>query len=218
MKATASLSAWRKLGFPTPRHLASQGVQQVKIMDDNPAPQRQAAVNAIFPDASITPLDAEALKGANAIYLSPGVPLNHPALQAARQAGLPICGDVGLLGRLARAPVIAVTGTNGKSTVARLIHDIFSHQQAGVRLGGNIGTPCLDLLDDEASLYVLEVSSFQMELADDLAPEVAMVLNLAPDHLDRYATVQDYYQAKCAIYDHCRKAVVNRALLPAAQP
>lgn len=181
-------------------------------MDDAPSPACASALREILPEATITGIDARRLAGAEAIYLSPGVPLTNPGILAARNGGVPVLGDVALFGELANAPVIAITGTNGKSTVARLVHELFCDQQDGVYLGGNIGTPCLDILSDDASCYVLEVSSFQLELAASLPAEVAMVLNLAPDHLDRYPSVEAYYRTKRAIYNNCRKAVINRAL------
>lgn len=198
--------------------LPAEQQQPVVVMDDSPRPERIESLRQILPAAQVTAIDAKALCLANAAYVSPGVPLASPSLKAAMQAGIRLYGDVCLFGELAQAPIIGITGTNGKSTVTDLVNSIASRCMDGVRVGGNIGTPCLDILDDEARLYVLEVSSYQLELASSIACEVAVVLNLAPDHLDRYESLESYYETKLSIYRHCRSAVINRdlaATLPA---
>lgn len=199
-------------GLSYARHLAATGAGRVVAMDDAPSPTRISALQETLPDVEVTGMDLRQLLDADAIYLSPGVPLAHPDIRAARDRGVPVHGDIALFGDLANAPLIAITGTNGKSTVAQLVHELFRDQWDGVYLGGNIGAPCLDILADDARCYVLEVSSFQLELAASLMAEVAMVLNLTPDHMDRYPSVEAYYRTKVAIYDHCRKAVINRTL------
>ena len=198
-------------GLSYARHLAARGESFV-VMDAKPAAVQLDQLNAIAPQASVAGFDRETMLQAEAVYVSPGVPLAQPDLAAAAQAGIPLIGDVALFSERATAPVVAITGTNGKSTVASLLHLAAADQQAGVYLGGNIGTPCLDILREDASLYVLEVSSYQLELAQELHTEVAMVLNLAPDHLDRYASIDQYFNTKLAIYGHCEQAVVNRAI------
>ena len=198
-------------GLSYARYLAARGDSFV-VMDANPGTGQRDQLNAIAPQATVSGFDRETILQAEAVYVSPGVPLAQPDLAAAAQAGIPLMGDVALFGELATAPVVAITGTNGKSTVASLLHAAATDQQAGVYLGGNIGTPCLDILSEDASLYVLEVSSYQLELAQNLHTNVAMVLNLAPDHLDRYASIDHYFDTKLAIYGHCEQAVINRAI------
>ena len=119
-------------------------------------------------------------------------------------------GDIELFHREARAPVVAITGTNAKSTVTTLVW--LMAQQAGLRVacGGNLGTPALDLLAPEVALYVLELSSFQLETVIDFRADVATILNIAPDHLDRYPDMQAYRAAKLRIYRGARCVVFNR--------
>lgn len=144
------------------------------------------------------------------VVVSPGVPLNSKLVRAARARGIEILGDVELFARSVLAPVIAITGTNGKSTVTRLVEAM---ARAGGRVtaaGGNLGTPALDLLDASVELYVLELSSFQLELTDSLAPRVATVLNISADHLDRHGSLEAYTRAKARVYERAQTGVFNR--------
>lgn len=147
-----------------------------------------------------------------ALILSPGVPLTHPkphgVVAHARLANVPIIGDVELFAREIRpdpnqpglAPVIAVTGTNGKSTTTSLIGHILDASAFDVQLGGNIGKSLLELNPPGAkSIYVLEMSSFQIELAPGLAPDVAILSNLSPDHIDRHGTMENYARIKAQL-------------------
>ncbi|ACQ92152.1 UDP-N-acetylmuramoylalanine/D-glutamate ligase [Tolumonas auensis DSM 9187] len=156
------------------------------------------------------PLDAEVLCSASLIVASPGIALATPALQAAQMAGVEIVGDIELFAREAKAPVVAITGSNGKSTVTTLVG--LMAEQAGfkVGIGGNIGTPALDLLLQPADLYVLELSSFQLETTSSLQPAAAVILNLSEDHLDRYDGMAGYLAAKQRIFANAKHIVVNR--------
>ncbi|MBB6054373.1 UDP-N-acetylmuramoyl-L-alanine--D-glutamate ligase [Tolumonas osonensis] len=156
------------------------------------------------------PLDTEILCSASLIVASPGIALATPALQAAQAAGVEIIGDIELFAREAKAPVVAITGSNGKSTVTTLVG--LMAEQAGFRVGvgGNIGTPALDLLLEPADLYVLELSSFQLETTSSLQPAAATILNLSEDHLDRYDGMAGYLKAKQRIFNHASHIVINR--------
>ncbi len=156
------------------------------------------------------PLDTEILCSASLIVASPGIALATPALQAAQAAGVEIIGDIELFAREAKAPVVAITGSNGKSTVTTLVG--LMAEQAGFRVGvgGNIGTPALDLLLEPADLYVLELSSFQLETTSSLQPAAATILNLSEDHLDRYDGMAGYLKAKQRIFNHAGHIVINR--------
>ncbi len=156
------------------------------------------------------PLDAEILCSASLIVASPGIALATPALQAAQVAGVEIVGDIELFAREAKAPVVAITGSNGKSTVTTLVG--LMAEQAGfkVGIGGNIGTPAQDLLLHRADLYVLELSSFQLETTSSLQPAAAVILNLSEDHLDRYDGMAGYLAAKQRIFANAKHIVVNR--------
>ncbi len=196
-------------GISCAKYFAGAGVP-FSVMDDNPAPPRLAALRELDPQVRFSSLVPEDLLGADEIIVSPGVPLALPVLVRARKHGVPFTGDVAMFGDLARAPIAVITGSNGKSTVTALLGHLASRQRPDVGVGGNIGTPCLDLLSESASLYIIEVSSFQLELADRIPAAVSVVLNLLPDHLDRYGSVEEYYSVKANAYNNCTVALTNR--------
>ncbi|WP_018864691.1 UDP-N-acetylmuramoyl-L-alanine--D-glutamate ligase [Thioalkalivibrio sp. ARh3] len=144
------------------------------------------------------------------LIVSPGVALECPAVARARKAGATITGDIDLFAEAVDAPVVAITGSNGKSTVTALVGEILSAAGQKVAMGGNFGTPALDLLDAAVEVYVLELSSFQLERSDCLAPAGAAILNISPDHLDRYPDLGAYIQAKARILDRAERGVLNR--------
>ncbi len=156
------------------------------------------------------PLDADTLCSASLIVASPGVALATPALQVAKAAGVEIVGDIELFAREAKAPIVAITGSNGKSTVTALVGLMAAEAGFKVGVGGNIGTPALDLLLQPADLYVLELSSFQLETTSSLKPAAAVILNLSEDHLDRYDGMAGYLAAKQRIFSNAKRIVVNR--------
>ena len=141
---------------------------------------------------------------ADLIVVSPGVPLNLPILAAARSRGVPVLGELALAAGRFNIPVIAVTGSNGKTTVTSLIGQLLRSAGKKVFVGGNIGTPVLDWLvqPDAAEVAVLEVSSFQLEIAGAFRPDIALLLNLSPDHLDRHGSFEAYAAAKRQIFAH----------------
>jgi UDP-N-acetylmuramoylalanine--D-glutamate ligase len=142
--------------------------------------------------------------------MSPGVSLDEPIARAARARGIEVLGDVELFARAVHAPVIGITGTNGKSTVTSLVAAMASAAGRRVLAGGNLGIPALDLLDQPVpDLYVLELSSFQLETTTSLNLLGAVVLNVTADHMDRYATVQDYARAKGRIFARAATVVRN---------
>ena len=148
---------------------------------------------------------------ARRLIVSPGVALREPVLLEAQARGVEVVGDIEVFARHARAPVVAVTGTNGKSTVTSLVREMAQAAGLAVRAGGNLGPPALDLLHDgEPDLYVLELSSFQLETTASLKPSAAVVLNITPDHRDRYATLDAYAQAKRRVYRGAGTRVINR--------
>ena len=144
------------------------------------------------------------------IILSPGIALNEAWLAPFRQAGIEIIGDIELFARSISQPVIAVTGSNGKSTVCTLVSEFLQQGGYQVGLGGNIGTPVLDLLLDEVEhdVYVLELSSFQLETTYSLHSISSALLNISEDHMDRYSSLAEYLQAKTSIYNDTELAVV----------
>lgn len=155
-------------------------------------------------------LNDEWLMAADLIVASPGIALAHPSLSAAADAGIEIVGDIELFCREAQAPIVAITGSNGKSTVTTLVGEMAKAAGVNVGVGGNIGLPALMLLDDECELYVLELSSFQLETTSSLQAVAATILNVTEDHMDRYPFgLQQYRAAKLRIYENAKICVVN---------
>ena len=144
------------------------------------------------------------------IVVSPGINLANSAIQTALNHGVEVIGDIELFAHYYQHPLIAITGSNGKSTVTSLVAEMFLAAGKKVLLGGNIGIPALDLLEQEADMVVLELSSFQLETTYTLKPLVAALLNLSDDHLDRHGDSQTYQQAKHKIYQQARYKVCNR--------
>jgi UDP-N-acetylmuramoylalanine--D-glutamate ligase len=136
--------------------------------------------------------------------------MNEPALVAAREKGVELLGDLELFLEQAEAPVVLISGSNGKSTVTELVGQMAKDSGLTTAVGGNLGTPMLELLDQRNELYVIEVSSFQLELLNDSRGAIAGLLNISPDHLDRYKNLQDYHTAKHRIFRGASKVVVNR--------
>jgi UDP-N-acetylmuramoylalanine--D-glutamate ligase len=138
------------------------------------------------------------------------VSLREPFMLAAAARGVPIIGDIELFAREAKAPIAGVTGTNGKSTVTTLVAHMAAAAGMRVLAGGNLGRPALELLAEPApELYVLELSSFQLDTTHSLRCAAAAVLNVTPDHMDRYATLHEYAASKARIYSRCDAAIVN---------
>lgn len=144
------------------------------------------------------------------VVVSPGVALAHPLVLAAKAAGVGIVGDIDVFMGEVSAPVVGITGSNAKSTVTEMLAHLAKHAGLRVAVGGNLGTPALDLIDESVELYVLELSSFQLERAGVLNLDVATVLNMSPDHLDRHGDMPRYHQAKHRIFFSCKAAVSNR--------
>lgn len=141
--------------------------------------------------------------------VSPGISLQEPLVQRFLKAGVPVIGDIELFARAANAPVIGITGSNGKSTVTTLVGEMAKAAGLRVGVGGNLGTPALDLLRTDAQLYVLELSSFQLETTRTLRCKAATLLNLSQDHLDRHGTMENYAAAKARIWNGCEVCVAN---------
>ncbi|MFB1094335.1 UDP-N-acetylmuramoyl-L-alanine--D-glutamate ligase [Vibrio diabolicus] len=150
------------------------------------------------------------LSDADLIVTNPGIALATPEIQAVLAKGTTVVGDIELFAWAVQKPVIAITGSNGKSTVTDLTGVMAKAAGLDVGVGGNIGVPALDLLEHDVDLYVLELSSFQLETTSSLKLKAAAFLNLSEDHMDRYQGMSDYRQAKLRIFDHADLAVVNR--------
>jgi UDP-N-acetylmuramoylalanine--D-glutamate ligase len=199
-----------RTGMSVVRHLRAQG-RAVAVTDTRAAPPELAQLRALAPEVNVSAggLDQRLLDGADAIVVSPGMAARGAFFDAARARGLPVCGDIELFARAARAPVVGITGTNGKSTVTTLVGEMARRAGRRTRVGGNLGEPALELLDPGAELYVLEISSYQLDTTESLTLAAATVLNVTPDHLDRYGTLEAYAASKARIFRRCGTAVVN---------
>lgn len=199
-----------KTGLSCVRYLAKQGCKVV-VVDSRKSPPGLGELQQHFPKVKVYlgGFKEEVLAQADELIVSPGVSLREPAIAACLQRGIKAVGDVELFARAVNAPVIAITGSNGKSTVTSLVGAMAQVSGKKVKVGGNIGVPALDLLDIETELYVLELSSFQLETTYSLKPAAAVILNISPDHMDRYQTLEEYLRAKQRIYLGCQVAVIN---------
>ncbi|ESK38396.1 UDP-N-acetylmuramoylalanine-D-glutamate ligase [Acinetobacter nectaris CIP 110549] len=155
-------------------------------------------------------LDEELLLQADEIILSPGLAVDLPEIQHAIAQGIPVISEIQLLRRATEVPIVAITGSNAKSTVTTLIGLMAEAAGKKVAVGGNLGRPALDLLKDDPELIILELSSFQLETTSNLNADVAVVLNMSEDHLDRHGTMLNYHQAKHRIFQQVKKVVYNR--------
>ena len=155
-------------------------------------------------------LDQELLLQAEEIVISPGLDPKTPEIQAAVAKGIPVVSEIQILRRATDKPIMAITGSNAKSTVTTLIGLMAKDAGIKVAVGGNLGRPALDLTKDNPELYILELSSFQLETTSNLDAEVAVVLNLSEDHLDRHGDMMGYHTAKHRIFQGVKKVVYNR--------
>ncbi|EJV0607306.1 UDP-N-acetylmuramoyl-L-alanine--D-glutamate ligase [Vibrio parahaemolyticus] len=197
-------------GLSVVKHLRKTQPQlTVKVIDtrDNP------------PGAERLPEQVELHRGgwntqwlaeADLVVTNPGIALATPEIQTVLAKGTPVVGDIELFAWAVNKPVVAITGSNGKSTVTDLTGVMAKAAGLTVGVGGNIGVPALELLEQDADLYVLELSSFQLETTSSLKLKAAAFLNLSEDHMDRYEGMADYRAAKLRIFDHAELAVVNR--------
>ena len=200
-----------RTGLSCARYLRRKGLD-VRVADTRSVPPGAAALREQVPAAELCvgAFASSLLDGVAQVLISPGLSLREPiAIEAARR-GLPVVGDIELFAREASAPVAAITGTNGKSTVTALLAEVANAAGRTTVAGGNLGEPALDLLEHPVpQLYALELSSFQLETTHTLATATATVLNVTPDHLDRYDSIEDYAATKAHIFDGCATAVVN---------
>lgn len=199
-------------GLSCARFLAAQGARDLAVTDSRDAPPGLAELQARLPDVAVFcgGFEPAAFARAEVLVVSPGISVQSPLVVEARARGAEVIGDIELFARFAGMPVLAITGSNGKSTVSSLLAAMARRDGIKTGLGGNIGTPALALLTDPPELAVLELSSFQLETTDSLQPVAAALLNISEDHLDRYASLADYTAAKTRIYHGSGTLVVNR--------
>ncbi len=173
-------------------------------------PGQQEAAALVDRPPSLGQLDPALILDADRVIVSPGVAADLPVLEQARAAGREVFGDIELFARHANAPVVAITGSNGKSTVTSMLAAMAEHAGLDAAVGGNLGVPALDLIREPApSAYLLELSSFQLETTDSLRPIAAVVLNVSADHMDRHHSVEQYAAIKSRIYNGDGVMLVN---------
>jgi UDP-N-acetylmuramoylalanine--D-glutamate ligase len=200
-----------KTGASCVRYLAKRGLR-VSATDSRRTPPGLSELGSLKDsvDLRLGGFDLSLLEGASQLLMSPGVSLEEPIAKEARARGIEVLGDVELFARAVHAPVIGITGTNGKSTVTTLLARMAAAAGRRVLAGGNLGEPALDLLAQPApDLYVLELSSFQLETTTSLVLQAAVVLNVTADHLDRYPSVAKYAEAKSRILAKASTVVLN---------
>jgi len=199
-----------KTGLSCVRFLARRGVSLI-VIDSRVDPPGYAPLRAEFPDIPVFlgDFDPKLLAHVEQLIVSPGISLTDPFIAAAKKFGISVIGDIELFSQVATAPIIAITGSNGKSTVTTLVGEMARRAGLRVAVGGNLGTPALDLLDPNCALYVLELSSFQLETTYSLNAYSAVVLNVTPDHLDRHGSMDYYAAIKARVYHGTGTMVIN---------
>ncbi|MGY8765873.1 MAG: UDP-N-acetylmuramoyl-L-alanine--D-glutamate ligase, partial [Nitrospinaceae bacterium] len=186
-------------GIATASFLVSRGAL-VTLIDSKSQVQLKKTIHSLNPKIKTLFECSEIPPSSDLIVLSPGVDINSSFLKNARERGLLIISEIELASRFTQTPIIAVTGTNGKSTVTTLIGDILKQAGKKVAVGGNLGTPFIALLEEEpVDYFVLEISTFQLEGIKTFRPSIAIILNITPDHLDRHKTFEAYSNLKGAI-------------------
>ncbi|RUR16516.1 UDP-N-acetylmuramoyl-L-alanine--D-glutamate ligase [Legionella septentrionalis] len=203
-----------KTGLSIARYMHRRNMPFV-MFDTRENPTGLAEFQAQFPDVDVflQTLPESLYPRLSEIICSPGVSLDEPFLKKAMQQGISVLGDIECLAREVDVPIVAITGTNGKSTVTTLVGEMAKASGLTVAVAGNIGLPVLDILDVGVryDLWVLELSSFQLDLTHSLAPVAATILNVTPDHLDRHHTFDAYVQSKHRVYQQAKTLIYNRA-------
>ncbi|GJM06496.1 MAG: UDP-N-acetylmuramoylalanine--D-glutamate ligase [marine bacterium B5-7] len=196
-----------KSGYSAATFLAEQG-HHIAVADTRAEPPFLSDLQTHYPDVPFYAgeFTAELIAQAKQLLLSPGVDPHQTLLNS---CGATIIGDIELFAQHVNKPVVAITGSNGKSTVTTLMGEVLRDAGMNVAIGGNLGTPALDLLKQNADIYVLELSSYQLETTYSLQPKVACCLNITPDHLDRHGSFENYINAKHRIFQGAAWQVTN---------
>jgi len=203
-----------KTGLSCARYFSTSGIP-FSVMDANSRPGLLSQLRRLDPEVAFSQLKEDTRfspQEIDELIVSPGIPLSTRSIQQAISDGIGVSGDVNIFLKQTVVPVVGITGSNGKSTVTSLLGEMLENAGLKVGVGGNIGTPCLDLIDLDCDIYVLELSSYQLETIADAKCELATVLNLSPDHLDRYESDTDYYRTKARIYSNANIALKNDEL------
>ena len=199
-------------GFSTVKYLVALGVE-VEVQDSRDVAPFYSELTRQFPQVPVQlgQFTTPNLGRGDLAVVSPGISLSEPVIEKIRQQQVEIVGDIELFVRACPAPMLAITGSNGKTTVTTLVGQMLAAQGLNAPVAGNIGMPALDLLEGAIpDVVVLELSSFQLEATDSLKAKAAAILNLSPDHMDRYATVAQYLHAKQRILNGAITGIVSR--------
>lgn len=199
-----------KTGLSVIKHLKAREIPFI-IADSRVQAPNKDLLQQQYPDISqhYGPFDVALLDDCHEIIVSPGIALNTAFFQKARQKNIAIISDITLFTKICHKPIIGITGTNGKSTVTLLVGDLLKAAGYTVWVGGNLGEPVLNA-PLHADYYVLELSSFQLDITPELPLEVACILNITPDHAERYSSFKDYVAAKQQIYKKAKWCVFNK--------
>ncbi|MEE4162671.1 MAG: UDP-N-acetylmuramoyl-L-alanine--D-glutamate ligase [Woeseiaceae bacterium] len=200
-----------KTGLSIARYLREHDADAI-FYDTRTEPPGVDELREIWPEPRLLLGSATLPEGIERVIASPGIEEGHPIITAARKADIEVISDIQLFADQAAAPFVAITGTNGKSTVTTLLYYMCVADGRKVLAGGNLGEPALDLLGGgEPDVYVLELSSFQLKRTLNLPASVSVLLNISPDHLDWHGSFDDYAACKYRIFREAKAAVVNRA-------
>jgi len=197
-------------GVSVVSHLRAQG-KTVAVVDTRERPPNAAWLSEAFPEVPLycESVPQDCFDSSVTWVVSPGIALSEPMVVEAQASGAPIVGDLDLFVQAAKAPVIGITGSNGKSTVTTLVGEMLAAAGSRVAVGGNLSPAALTLLDDNVEVYVLEMSSFQLERSGALGLDVAAVLNVTADHIDHHGSMAAYHAAKHRIFRKAKTVVVN---------
>ncbi len=197
-------------GYATAAYLLQHGYR-CQVQDDRVKPPYLDRLRNEYPHAPVLlqPLDQDMIDRFDCWVVSPGLSIRTGRIAEAALCGVRVIGDIELFSEAVNKPVLAITGSNGKSTVTALLAEMIRADDKRAAVGANFGIPALELLDQQADFYVLELSSFQLETTSGLQPVAATVLNVSEDHMDRYRDLDDYRRSKLRIYSHAVRCISN---------
>lgn len=200
-----------KTGLSCAKYCVEHGVS-FAVTDSRSSPPGLMALKKLAPQAQLAlgKLSSTLIRQATTLLVSPGIATDDPTIIDFINDNVDVIGDVELFMRQVTQPVIAITGSNGKTTVTTLVGEMMKQADRQVAVAGNIGLPVLEVLSANVDSYVLELSSFQLESTPSIHSHIAVLLNICEDHLDRYPDVSSYLEAKKHIFDHCQTAIVCR--------
>jgi len=197
-------------GISVARFFLNQQVN-FQIADSRLSPPMLESFNDVCLGASyqLGPWQENLLEGIDEIIVSPGISMSEEIIVWAKVKNIPLIGDIELFSRYANAPIIGISGSNGKSTVTQLVGEMGLYAGKNTAICGNIGTPVMNALADDVDLYVVELSSYQLDYTNSLDLLAGLVLNITPDHLDRYPNFEAYIASKMSLYPYCQYKVIN---------